>query len=83
MTFLFEILPPILNFIGAIVVGLGMLISNKQALDIGVAKYASDKEEENMQLPAVKDKLKQRKLTIIGLVILFVGLILELASVWI
>lgn len=82
MFFIFEILPPILNFIGAIVLGSGFLISDKEALNQGVAKWASDNDDDNKKFPTFKSLLKQRRLTIIGLVILFVGLILEIISIF-
>jgi len=81
MNFLLETLPPILNFVGAIVVGFGLLISKKQAVKLGVSRYGGS-DEENAKLPAVQDRIKQRNLTIVGLLILFVGLVLELASTY-
>jgi len=83
MFFIFEILPPILNFLGAIVLGAGFLISDKEALEQGVTKWAYDNDEDNKKLPAVKSLLRQRRLTITGLIILLVGLALEITSIFI
>lgn len=80
MLFIFELLPPILNFVGAIIVGLGVVISDKEILNIGMMRWGYDNDEDNKKLPNIKDRMKQRKLTIVGLGLLLVGLTLEIIS---
>lgn len=78
----FEVLPPILNFVGAILLGSGYLVSTKKAVEDNVSRYAYDTDEENKKLPAIRNVLKQRQLTIAGLVILSLGLILEIVKLF-
>lgn len=72
-----DLVPTLLNFIGTIIIAKGLLISDKEALELGVSRWGGT-EEQNMELPAVKDRIKQRKHAKIGLAFLGAGLVLEL-----
>lgn len=66
------------SFLGSISIATGLFITKKQALELGKAKYSGRTDEENLKLPAVKDRLKQRKYAIIGVMLLIIGLLLQL-----
>ena len=69
-----------LNFFGALALARGLFISKEDALKLGVSRWASDNDEDNYKLPAVADRLKQRKWGIIGALFLFVGFVLQVIS---
>ena len=50
-----------LTLLGGLSLARGFFISKKEALELGVSKWVSDKEEENLNLPQVRDRLKQRR----------------------
>lgn len=77
MTELLNLTPSILNFIGTIIIAWGLLISKERALELGVARWCGETDEENIKLPAVNDRLKQRKYALIGLGFLLAGLLFE------
>lgn len=70
----------ILTFLGSIAFARGLFISKEEALELGVSKWASDKEEENLKLPQVQDRLKQRKWGVIGATLASFGFILQLLA---
>lgn len=74
----FNILGIIFSFFGAMFLAIGLFISKKEALRLGVSRASGETEEEKLKLPAVQDRLKQRKYGIIGAVLLFIGLIFQL-----
>jgi uncharacterized membrane protein len=62
-----------INFVGAIVLTIGMIVTKKGALKVGVSRLGSVNEEDNLRLPAVKDRIKQSKIAICGVIFLIVG----------
>jgi len=73
-----NILGIVFSFLGAISLAIGLFISKKEAIRLGVSRVSGETEEEKIKLPAVQDRLKQRKYGIIGAVLLFIGFILQL-----
>ena len=67
----------VFDFIGALILVTGLIISKKEALMLGVYRVCEDTDEENLTLPQVADRLKQSKRAIIGLVFLFIGFFLQ------
>jgi hypothetical protein len=73
-----NILGIIFSFIGAISLAIGLFINKKEAIRLGVSRASGETDEEKLKLPAVQDRLKQRKYGIIGAILLFIGFILQL-----
>jgi len=71
----------ILTAVGAFLIGWNDLMSKEKAVEIGVPRWASDKMEENLQLPLVQELLRRNKNSRRGLFFVIVGAIfLILAS---
>ena len=49
----------VLDIVGALILASGLIIGRERALELGVPRYASDNEEENLRLPQVRDRLIQ------------------------
>ena len=67
----------------AIAVGTGFLakatiVSNKDAIELGVSRVAGDTDEENLKLPAVQFFLKQSRRARIGLTIVLFGFFFQI-----
>lgn len=67
-----------LSFLGSVAFAKGLFISQKEALRLGVSRWSSDSDEENLKLPQVQDRLAQRKWGIIGGALLLIGFLLQL-----
>lgn len=67
----------VFNVLGSLSLAGGLFISKKEALDLGVSRWAGETEEENLKLPQVKDRLKQRTWGIIGAILLIIGFALQ------
>ena len=67
----------IFSVLGSLSLARGLFISRKEALELGVSRWASETDEENLKLPQVQDRLKQRKWGIIGAIFLFIGFVLQ------
>lgn len=68
----------ILSFLGSLSLARGLFISKKEALELGVSRWAGETDEENLKLPQVEDRLRQKKWGIIGGILLFSGFTLQL-----
>ena len=68
----------IFNFFGALSIARGLFIGNKEAIELGVSRWSGEDEEEKLKLPAVQDRLRQKKYGIIGAILLFIGIIFQL-----
>ena len=75
-----DILGLVTAMIGAIVLACGLIVSRKQALGIGVSRVAEDDDEINANLPNVRNTLRQSRLALIGLILLIVGFLLQIAA---
>ena len=81
MLHILEEISTVLNFFGSLALARGLFISRKQAIDLGVSRFSGDTDAENLKLPAVQDKLNQRKYAIIGASLLSLGLFLQLVAI--
>jgi hypothetical protein len=75
-----DILGLITAMMGAIVLGCGLIVSRKQALRIGVSRLAEDTDEINIDLPHVRNTLRQSRFALIGSILLSVGFLLQIAG---
>ncbi len=66
--------------IGGVVLALGLRISRNQALRIGVSRMADDRDKKNMQLPHVRDEIKESRFATIGIVLFTFGFLLQIIS---
>jgi len=71
----------ILSIVGFIFTGVGayflarnFIISKERAIELGVSRVCSDDPKENLKLPAVKDRLNQRRDAVIGLILIGIGI---------
>ena len=73
----------ILTAVGAFLIGWNDLMSKEKAVEIGVPRWASDKMEENLQLPLVQELLRRNKNSRRGLFfVIFGAIFLILASLF-
>lgn len=78
----FDILGLVVAMSGAIVLACALFISRKQALRVGVARLADDNDEVNVKLPHVSRKQRESCLAMIGMVLLIIGFLLQIAGSW-
>jgi hypothetical protein len=76
----FNISGLILDIIGAMILAHGLIIDQKFAIDLGTSKWSGETTEENLKLPQVKDRLKQSKNTVIGLIFFIIGFIFQIIA---
>ena len=70
-----------LDLIGAGILAYVLIISKKSAIELGVSRWGGT-DEENLKLPKVKDRLKQSRNAVIGLIFLSTGFILQIVANW-
>jgi len=69
------------NFLGAVFIAYGLMISKDQAIKLSVSRVSGNYEE-NLKLPQVKDRLKQSWNAKMGVAFLIIGLLLQLVGSW-
>jgi hypothetical protein len=67
---------------GAAWLAWGLFISEDEALKLGQAYYSQETRGKNLELPPVKDRLRQSRRAKVGLTILVVGFVLQIAANW-
>ena len=72
----------IFDLVGSVILVTGLFISKKDALELGLDRWASEKEEDNLLLPKVVDRLKQSNRAKIGLIFLLLGILFQLIGTW-
>lgn len=65
------------DIIGAYILAAGLFISKKEAVELSVTRFAGETLEENLELPAVKDRLRQSDWAKIGVAFLAFGFLLQ------
>jgi hypothetical protein len=75
-----DILGLVTAMTGAIVLACGLAVSRKEALRIGVSRMAEETDEMNINLPHVRHTLRQSRFALIGLILLSVGFLLQIAA---
>lgn len=69
-----------LTVIGAYIAARSVVLTDDQAVTIGVARYAARTKEENLRLPAVQSLLKQSKSAQKGFWFIVVGTVAQIVS---
>lgn len=77
-----DILGLVIAMSGAVVLACALIISRKQALRVGVARMADDNDELNVNLPHVRQKQRESRFALIGMVLLVFGFLLQIAGSW-
>jgi hypothetical protein len=70
------------DFFGAVIIAYDLIISKEKAIELGISRYSSESGKENLQLPQVKDRVKQSRNTKIGFFLLAIGFLLQLIGNW-
>lgn len=71
-----------LSLAGAVSLALGLIISRKRALKIGVSRFAEDDDKKNIRLPHVRDELRESRFALMGLILLIIGFLLQIVGSW-
>lgn len=71
-----------LDALGAVFLTYGLVITKKEALKLGVTRWAGQTDEENLKLPQVQDRLRQSRNAVIGMVLLVLGFIFQIYGSW-
>ena len=75
-----DILGLVTAMTGAIVLACGLIVSRTQAVSIGVSRMVEDSDERNINLPHVCHQLRQSRFALIGLILLILGFLLQIAA---
>ncbi len=70
----------ILDLIGAIILTCGLIVNKKTALELWVSKWAGTTNSENLELPQVKDRIKQSRYALWGMGFIIFWFILQILS---
>jgi len=78
----FTIIGLVFDLAAAIVLGYDLMVSQKEAIELGVSRVSGSTDEENLQLPQVRDRLKQSRKAKIGMVLLAIGFAFQIVGSW-
>lgn len=67
---------------GAVFIAYGLIISKEEAIKLGVSRVSGDTDKQNLELPQVKDRLKQSRNAKMGVVFLTIGFLVQLVAYW-
>jgi len=71
------------SLMGGLSFARGLFISNKKAIELGVSRWGGNTDQENLKLPAVKDRIEQRKYGIIGAIFSILAFVLQIVVIMI
>jgi len=81
--------PKIFNFIGllvtlvgAITLAFGLIIPGKRAMQAGAPRMGAESEKENLLLPQLRDRMRESRHALIGIIIMAVGFLLQIIGNW-
>ena len=77
-----DILGLVLTMSGAIVLACALVISRNEALRVGVARVADETDELNVNLPHVRRLQRESCFAFVGMVLLVIGSLLQIAGRW-
>lgn len=70
------------DLIGAGFLALGLIVSKRWAVELGVSRWSGGTEDQQMSLPAVRDRVFQARNATIGVALLGVGFALQIYGNW-
>jgi hypothetical protein len=68
------------DLVGGVWLALGLIISEDEALKLGQAGFSGDTRDENLQLPAVRDRLKQSRRAKVAVLFLVAGFVVQIVA---
>jgi hypothetical protein len=77
-----DIIDLLITLSGLIIVAMGLNIPTKQALKIGVCLMTEDKNDKNMRLFNVQDRVREARLALIGVILIVIGFVLQIIASW-
>jgi hypothetical protein len=78
----FNFIGLIFSFAGAVTLALGLIVTKERALRVGLPLMASDKDEDNLCLPHVRDRMRLSRLALVGVVMMALGFLLQIVGNW-
>ncbi len=69
------------SLLGALAFARGIFISNTQAIELGASRWMGETDEEKLKLPAVKDRIEQRRYGIIGAIFSMLAFMLQVVAI--
>lgn len=70
------------GFVGAWILASILILKEDEALELGMARWGHDEREDNLRLPMVRLFLAQSRRTIMGMCVVSLGTILQIAGNW-
>ena len=70
------------GLLGAVLLAAGLVMGKERAVELGVMRLSGETVEENLALPAVQDRLRQSKRTVLGLCLIALGFVLQAVAAW-
>ena len=65
---------------GALILALGLIVSKRRALKIGVSRMAEDRDDQNRFLPHVRDEIRESRFALMGVILLIIGFLLQIVG---
>lgn len=78
----FNFLGLIFALAGAITLACGLIIPRKRALKVGVTRMVEESDEQNLCLPSVRDRMRESRFALVGIIIMTVGFLLQIIGNW-
>ena len=66
------------DMVGAFILASGLFLSKEKAITLGVPRHGSENDADNLNLPQVKDRMKQSHNAKIGMGLLLFGFLLQI-----
>lgn len=77
-----DIIGLIFSLSGITILALGLIVSRKRAIKIGVSRMAEDSDNKNISLPKVQDEIRESRFALIGLALVIFGFLLQIIGNW-
>lgn len=71
-----------MELLGTVILITGLFISKKGAIELGVDRWAGETDDENIQLPKVRDRLVQSRRAMLDGFFIIVGVGIQIFAVW-
>jgi len=79
---LIDIIGLVFALFGAITLAFGLIIPAKRAIKAGVSRMSEETDEKNIKLPHVRDRLRESRYALIGVILLIIGFIFQIIGNW-
>ena len=75
-----DIVGLIFSLFGIVILSLGLIIPRKLDIKAGVSRLSEEKDEKNITLPHIRDRLRESRYALIGMVLLIIGFLLQIVG---